>query len=330
MYYDRTLSSSFAALLEKGGALHWLLEFVRKNEDLDFLIGKTIDEKGTITEWISVYRGLSRLIKIIPNKIGTYKVDADQAYKNLWSSLFGIKGVGQLYFKSDLDTLLNMVRTNKQFDRYYNNKKEGFYQNIFSRRYGINGTERDDFVIIDKEAVIGYLDTPQKNRLLGTLQNKYKGIQAILGQNNLKLLGKNVAKKSIGNELDFLALDKDGNLLLIEFKDGSNTSGIYMSGLQVGLYYEIFSSYPPTDLQNSVFSMLDQKKNLGLINPNWTAPKSIKQIVPVLIIANYNYKSSAKQTFDIVMQQVKSQFGFNFLLNLKTYNFEIGPHITNW
>lgn len=324
MYYDRTLSPSFAALLEKGKELHWLVEYVRKNEDLDFLIGKN-DKK----QWIFVYRGLTRPIQIVP-KAKQYAIKADSKYMKMLPSLYGTRDSQNLNFESDFARLLGSIRNDKSLDRYYNNKKEGYYQNAFSRRYGMNGTERDDFVIIDKEVVIGYKDEAEKAKNLVPLQDKYKELQALLEKNNPKLLGNNVSKKSIGNELDFLALDKDGNLLLIEFKDGSNTSGIYMSGLQVGLYYEIFSSYPPTDLQNSIFSMLDQKKKLGLINPNWTAPKFIKQIVPVLIIANYNYKSSAKQTFDIVMQQVKSQFGFNILLNLKTYNFEIGPHITNW
>ena len=59
MQYNRILSEKFATLLEKGKELRWLFDFVQNHEELDFLIGKNDSE-----EWISIYRGLSRIIKI--------------------------------------------------------------------------------------------------------------------------------------------------------------------------------------------------------------------------------------------------------------------------
>ena len=53
MYYNRTLSKELSALLETGGELRWLFDFVKNHPDLDFLVGKNNSK-----EWLSVYRGL--------------------------------------------------------------------------------------------------------------------------------------------------------------------------------------------------------------------------------------------------------------------------------
>ncbi|WP_190275742.1 hypothetical protein [Thiorhodovibrio frisius] len=56
MYDNRILSHSFSKLLEPDGELRWLFYLVQKHSDTDFLIGKNDKE-----EWISIYRGLSRV-----------------------------------------------------------------------------------------------------------------------------------------------------------------------------------------------------------------------------------------------------------------------------
>jgi hypothetical protein len=60
MYYNRKLSDSFSKLLEPYGKLRWLFHLVKKCSDLDFLIGRNRSK-----EWISIYRGLSRVLTIL-------------------------------------------------------------------------------------------------------------------------------------------------------------------------------------------------------------------------------------------------------------------------
>ena len=136
-------------------------------------------------------------------------------------------------------------------------------------------------------------------------------------------------KKAIGNELDFLALDKQGNLLLIEYKHGTNTSGIYLSPLQIGMYFDLFNQFPRAELEKSVFEMLEQKKRIGLINPEWNAP-DIKDIVPALIVSEYNDRSSAKMKFQEIMDFVKAKKGPSFLKGIKIYNYTIKNGLTAW
>lgn len=324
MYYNRKLSDSFSKLLESNGELRWLFQLVQKRPDLDFLIGKN-DSK----EWISIYRGLSRVLTILKTrKPDMIKLDGADAYKKISNNLYGQKKLSE-NFSEELKSLVNAVSTDLEFDRYYNNKKEGYFQNELSRKFGICGKENDDFVIIDKEAVIGYKDMQEKDKFYGKIRKCYKELQKGLSQKDAKRFGKDLDKKAIGNELDFLALDKQGNLLLIEYKHGTNTSGIYLSSLQIGMYFELFNQLPREELKQAVFEMLEQKKKIGLINPKWDSP-NIKDIVPVLIISEYNNRSSAKINYQEVMDFVRAEKGDSFLASIKTYNYTTKNGIKVW
>lgn len=321
MRYNRTLTGEFAKLLENGRELRWLFDFVIHHKELDFQIGKSKTK-----QWISVYYGLTRLFSIRKLKNSGLFIDTAEKYQKLSNNLYGKKRITD-NFQDAIEGLIVQIATESKFDRYYKNEKEGYYQNIFSRRYGICGNYDDDFVIIDKEAVVGYKDQKEKDYIFGSIQQKYKHLQIEISKQDPQRYGKDLQKKSIGNELDFLALDKEGNILLIEFKHGSNTSGIYLSPLQIGLYYDIFSALPRSELEITVLDMLAQKQKIGLINPLWHYPGSIKDIIPVLVVSNFNDRSAAKANFRAVMEIVRDKSGISFLNNLKVYNFSFENQI---
>ncbi len=326
MYYNRTLSDPFSKLLKPNGDLRWLFHLVETRSDLDFLIGK-----NRYHEWISIYRGLSRVLTINKTHLpDTIKLDGADAYKKITKDLYGKKNCSE-NFSDELLKLITTVSKDSKFDRYYNNRKEGYFQNELSRKFGICGKPNDDFVIIDKEVVIGYENIKEKEKLYSKIREKYKILQRDISQKNAKRYGQDLEKKSIGNELDFLALDKQGNLLLIEYKHGSNTSGIYLSPLQIGMYFDLFSSLDKNELERSVFKMLEQKKEMKLINPEWKTetPSVISNIIPILIISEYNYNSSAKSKYKEIIGFIKAKNGA-FLENIRTYNYTTQNGITDW
>lgn len=325
MYYNRTLSNEFSKLIEADGELRWLFNYVKGRCDLDFLIGKS--DKN---QWISIYRGLSRILTIKPvsNNSSKIKIEAADAYKKIVPDIYGIKDL-PYSFKDELDKLISIVEHDEKFDRYYKNKKEGFYQNELSRRYGILGKSDDDFVIVDKEAVIGYTDTAEKNEIYGEIRQGYKEFQKSISSHDAKRYGKGLDKKSIGNELDFLALDKEGNILLIEYKHGTNTSGIYLSPLQIGMYYDLFNGFSKDTLHTAIEDMLKQKQSIGLINPDWKMP-NIKDIIPVLIVSDYNYNSSSKEKYHRILEFVRERKGSDFLQKIRTYNYTPKGELKPW
>ena len=319
MYYNRALSPDFAQWLKKDGKLKWLFNFVKKREDLDFLVGKNKDK-----EWISVYRGLSRCVTINPKG----EIDGAQKYKDKKPKLYGYN----LDFENELEKLLSIIENDTEFDRYYNNKKEGYFQNKYSRKYGIESNADSEFVIIDKEVVIGYKNQKTKDKILIPMKEKYKNMLSKISSINSKRYGKHGDKSSVGNELDFLALDKNGNLLLIEFKHGINTAGIYLSPIQIGLYYDIFTKYYKEykkEFEDAIFEMLKQKQEIGLINPAWQCPESIKEIIPVLVISEYN-KGSAKEKYSEIIKICRDKLGNDFLQNIQTYNFINESELKKW
>ena len=325
-YYDRELLSVFAQLLEPNGKLCWLYDYVKQRSDLDFLVGK-----NNGVEWISVYRGLSRIITIKRNLNSSgLRIEAANKYLQLADQL----GISDIYgeianntiadFSSNLNLLVSEVEKTPDFDRYYNTRKEGYYQNQFSRQYGMCSSASEDFVIIDKEAVIGYKNKDKKADIFGSLQKRFKNMQKIISSKDPERFGSQLVKKSIGNELDFIAVRKNGDLLLIEFKDGSNTSGIYLSPLQIGLYVDIFEDARKNikDFDSTILRIIEQKRRLGLINSGWPIPKKIQKLIPVLIISEFNYKSSAKEKYNETMALSRDELGNSFLNNIETYNYK--------
>lgn len=324
MYYNRTLSVSFSGIIEENGKYRWLFEFVKGHPELDLLIGK-----NKTKEWISVYRGLSRIITILKTKNpSVVKIDGADAFKKINPGLYGTKSTS-IKFVVELEVLITKMTNNEKFSRYYENMKEGYYQNELSRKFGINGAIDNAFVIIDKEAVIGYENQPEKELLMGKIQQKYKQLQNDLSITNPKRYGSKLVEKAVGNELDFIALNKDGELLLIEYKDGSNTSGIYLSPLQIGLYYDLFCLIPQKELEKTIFDMLEQKKKIGLIHPGWKRPERIKKIIPVLIISEYK-ESSAKEKYQEVLNFCREKKGNDFLKDIRTYNYTSKSGLTDW
>ena len=123
MYYNRALSKSFADLLAPNGDLRWLFNLVKQHPELDFLTGKNNAE-----EWISVYRGLGRLLRIRPTSSpDEIKIDAHPAYQKLDPSLYGRKGTNENFSTKLLD-LIQKVSDSPRFFSHYNNKKE---ENIY-------------------------------------------------------------------------------------------------------------------------------------------------------------------------------------------------------
>jgi hypothetical protein len=324
MYYNRRLSDKFASLLKKKGDLRWLFNYVKSKKELECLICR-----NNKMEWISVYRGLSRILSINPYKNSDrLKIHAAQAYENIAEDenldIYGKQEPNKV-FRKELEIIIKRIEKNSKFDRYYKNEKEGYFQNILSRTYGISGNSNDPFVIIDKESVIGYDDKKEKCKKYGKFQHKYKKLQKAISNIDSKRFGRDLIKKAIGNEVDFLAIDTKGSIKLIEYKHGTNTAGIYLSPLQIGMYYEIFSDYRDrykAAFDNTLLAMLKQKQKIGLVNADWKIPKKLKEIVPVLIVSKYNRNSVAKLNFKEILKIVREETSRPyFLKDIEVYDY---------
>lgn len=312
MYYNRTISTDFEDLL-KSGHFSWIIPYVKKHEDLDILIGR-----NKSMEFCSVYRGLSRILRIYrpiskKQKYGNFKWDAADKYIAMYSDP---KVSLEQLCEDDIEKVRRQIEKTSEFTRYYKEGtateagSEGFYQNAIQRKYGLLSESTSALVIVDKEAVIGYDGgQSEKKQCFNSERNDYKTVKNDLQKKYPKDFGKADENSILGNELDLIALDKDGYIHLMELKKGSNTSGIYMSPFQIGLYHRLFKSFNKEELKENIRSMIEQKKRLGLINPDWTIPEIQNRFIPELIICHRIMHSSCyPQKYNRVIEYIKDNY----------------------
>ncbi|HEX04682.1 MAG TPA: hypothetical protein ENH10_05925 [Bacteroidetes bacterium] len=106
----------------------------------------------------------------------------------------------------------------------------------------------------------------------------------------------------------------DGKVYLLEIKDGSNPSGIYLSVFQIGLYLKLFERMQEEgdQLRSTLVRMAEQKERIGLIKSTgfvdrFRGSSSTLTFVPQLIIGGFKQKSSAMQKAHEVNEYMKKE-----------------------
>ena len=284
MYYNRVIDPAIESLLKN--KYDWLIQSVIDNPELDF---------QTISSKVSIYRGTSSIASL--NKKG--EMTADKAYMELYPEFYADPS------PKNFTELLQKVHDNRYFDSYYQSadkKLEGFYQNLISRRYTLYCRPDDDFIIVDKEFVIGYKDQNTKDRLLEKFIRKYDGYIGKIKELYPSERWPKEIKQS-GEECDFLALTKAGDILLLELKRYGDTQKIYLSPLQVGKYADMTASL--LDDYSDIFfkvltEMIEQKKRIGILNPQWEMPKKLSGKIRTAVVVGGNSSPSAKRKYKLI------------------------------
>lgn len=293
MYYDRVIRDETVSLINKNGPFCWLIDYVKNRADLDFQTGS-----NKSCTWISVYRGTGCIFKLMGKKRGGYSITAHKKYKSLNPYFFTNQS------PSSLSTLISQIPSINSLSRYYDNKKEGYYQNLISRRYGLLGKNDDNFIIVDKEFVFGYKDKKSKQSFLESLKDKYKQLQKEFSLK--KGFPSKLGEMSLGNEFDFIALSKSGDIILIELKDHSDTQKIYLSPFQVGMYSDICNEYinfHGTKLYDTLIQIAKQKQEIGLLNSDWKLPNRFNGIKAAIVIGG-KHSTEAARKYQEVSEEV--------------------------
>ena len=256
-YYDRTMDDSFIS--EVLNDYSWLIHFVKKTSELDLQTGHDPKQGRS---WFSVYRGTGRVLTFASRRNG-YKIDAADAYKKIAPTDFFERPTE----KSFVEYLSNIKKT-PNLKRYYESdegKKEGFYQNLIGRRYTFNTKIGDDFIIIDKEMVVGFKDEVTKTAWNKDIISNIEALIRNLRRDYKGRLPKDISSKY--GEFDFLAMTWDGDIIIMELKqdDSLKTS---LSPIQVRFYDEQFHKLlkENKDISDNIMKMVQQKVNMGIIN----------------------------------------------------------------
>ena len=199
-------------------------------------------------------------------------------------------------------------------NKFFLNNKEGYWSSRLSINYGHNFEKGKRFVIIDREAVLdfGKVGAADKSSFYDEFKNNAQDIKRSLQERDNKKWGqitphtnkKGEVISDFGDELDFLAIGPEKQLMCIELKHGSYTSGIYWGPLQASVYRDAYEAQL-VNISDSIKKMVHQRVELGLLHkdalellPN----RNFTEVEGVLAITDFQPKIKStcwKKTLEV-------------------------------
>ncbi len=191
-------------------------------------------------------------------------------------------------------------------DRYRG--KEGYWQSVLAVRYGPGYREGDPWCVVDAQTMIEFPSRSNKREELGAIEAPYQQLaEALFAKSNPGFrLPQGLPTKSLGDRLDLVAVTPDGDIAVVEIKDGANSQGIYLSPLQTGFYVELLERFK-SELAAGLQALVRQKKELGLLPPSAPMPKDATnaRVFPCVVVGNPKWRSSCWSTLKAVLEQCR-------------------------
>ena len=215
-HYDRTMNNSLVDCIKK--SYPWIIEYVKNDPELDFQTGQN---RGR--SWFSIYRGKGRILTFRMGKQGHLRITAHPHYMGIAPdlSVFDENLLNESVFNKYVTAVKNDLNLCSDYITNKGERKEGYYQNLIGRRYTFNTHPEDEFIIIDKELVLGFVGQPEKDAWNAEILDEQK---SLIEESRKALEGHSFpqdVQKQYG-EFDFMALDWEGNFIIMEVKQNKN------------------------------------------------------------------------------------------------------------
>jgi hypothetical protein len=324
--YQRSLSPSAEALLSPGSPLRVLVDHDWVADHLD---PEAIDVHLRENDELMLYHGTTRLLVAALGKGVQFAAHAryralcgekaDQLLRK-WQTPI-TPAVAQL-IREYVPLAVQKIDDHNQ--RYYNSECEGRWQNRLGLIWGRRWTSAYPWTVFDRECVLGFANDGEKQEFLSPLATPYLAVKESLQHLDPVKWGRPDhaldsgddddeegawSSSKISNEVDFLAIDADGQLVCIELKRGQNTSGIYWGPLQVGLYRDAFDAALPS-IRADLQKVIQQRISLGLLPESATrglADTALRSVTAALVVAVPNEKSSCWAKLDEVQARLPAR-----------------------
>ena len=327
MRYDRALHAGFESLLASGGVLRPLVEYCRTPwRNYDLVPDLQLREKNKV----GIYLGLTRVLELQMESKGNIKPTASDAYR------MDKHGVGREYGPGSYDRLaVDILRYLEEVEvRPTFLTGEGRCQNWLSSRYGVRRkASHGELLSIDREVVIGYDNTDEKQRRWGeAIRKPALALAKTISESDPRLYGERLHERPLGNEFDLLAWEPPDTFLCVEAKRGQYTHGIYMAPLQVAAYAVAWRDSDWDRLADGVRRLVEQKRDLGLISMSDSEcemfEKSLEapRFLPAIVIQNPNRRGLAWKRLAEVLTYIENGWpegwGNNVLGSLRIYSVD--------
>ncbi len=300
MRYARRLSPLFVDHLVNGPLRFLISDFSLWNPADPFALDLQVREGDRLM----YYHGTTALLTIgHDSATGLLDISASSAYAQASGYEDLIRKWRPVHLESSNSLLPQYLLSAAAMSRdgYYRNREEGYWQNRLCFGFGRNWRPGMDWLIIDREAVVGFGNDAERKSVLEPIQKKYLEVKESLQRGDPAKWGQPNGK-GLGNECDYLALGPSGELFCLELKHGANTSGIYWGCLQVAVYRDVFAA-ALRQITDDIKTLVHQKVTLGLL-PREALSRlpqgEFRRVVPVLVIADPNDDSSCWDLLDQV------------------------------
>lgn len=315
--YNRALSEEAERALLPSGPLHFLVATMPLPSDDPYALDIQIREGNELM----YYHGTTRLLRIRLQCVsGTVKVSAtaDRAYGVYPGCRAEYAALMKSWRLDEFAALRNAFHAylpkaiGAADSKYYRNGKEGYWQNRLCVRFGRLWKPGDEWLIVDRECVLGFASDQEKICFYQNAAGEYRLIRDRLQQEDKDQWGKPKGE-AFGDELDLMALSPSGSLVVIELKHGTNCSGIYWGPLQVGFYHRAFVT-ALKDVADDIRRMARQKITLGLL-PSEAATlvdrSTAARVDPVLAVAVPSERSGCWSKLAVVMERLENDITFH-------------------
>jgi hypothetical protein len=276
IWYDRTIPEEFRAELGPGGTFERLVRFAHRRHLADVQLRAT----GSLG-WATIYCGLTNVLHVEYRRTRGYQLRADIRYMaanqagpaegilpwTTWSTpaqlMAGWPAI-EAYMTGQF-TAVEKRHTN-----------EGAVQATLCAYGG------ESYQVIDREAVFGFRDTAERERIHTALRTPLLDALDVPAP-----AGWWRPPVSLGGELDLLAVDARGRLLVMEVKPADSLAGITWAPLQVSFYARLFHHWSKEiggESAKILSRMLGQRVTIGLEEESGVSLSYPLDVVPVVAI----------------------------------------------
>jgi hypothetical protein len=278
MRYGRVISDVLLAALSEDGPLHGAIRW--RNDDLGLRDVQLRKEQKGPASWASLYVGLTSVLDIY-ERADKFRLRAHATHR---------AAAGFHDSWADWQTLEQLTTQWPSVERYLEHVVKTVHPRWLDTEGQVHAliasSTHTGFSVINREASISFANQSTKNDLCEKWASTMQLALTDAGVPSQWWVA--LGAKNFGTSPDFIAVDDDGRLLVIEAKPASAAAGITWGPAQVGFYAAMYAAWlaeAGTAARSTLQFELHQRRKLGLLpeGPNRSLA-DLPTVVPLLAI----------------------------------------------
>lgn len=282
LYFNRVVPDPLIEALAPGGPFHSLVELARGHLALERSLDLQLRADGKATNrtrgWATLYVGLTKALDLRFDERKGYRIvpqgqfgrfaETQAGTSPTWASWLPLEKLAAVW--ADVLAFAEEVIASAAPSH---TETEGWMQAALSAQ--TNG----DFTVIDRESQFGFDSAPARRDHHASIKDQLAGLE-IQGAWFRTI-------PRFGGELDALAIDDRGRLLIVEVKPGSSIPSLFWTPAQVTFYHRLFSDWVKQGQAQArivLEQLAEQRRRIGLVGSPARPLGPHLELVPVIAV----------------------------------------------